>query len=62
MGILVCQWVGVHHCKRFQSESQFCFSVRGYGGEFDGVEARLRDAEWWLDTTAVKRAAELDLI
>ena len=25
-------------------------------GEVDGVEARLRDAEWWLDTTAESRA------
>ncbi len=26
------------------------------GGELDGVEARLRDAEWWLDTPADSRA------
>jgi LuxR family maltose regulon positive regulatory protein len=26
------------------------------GGEVDGVEDRLRDAEWWLDTTADSRA------
>ncbi|MDZ4719587.1 MAG: LuxR C-terminal-related transcriptional regulator, partial [Roseiflexaceae bacterium] len=26
------------------------------GGELDGVEARLQDAEWWLDTTADSRA------
>jgi len=26
------------------------------GGEIDGVESRLRDAEWWLNTTADHRA------
>ncbi len=26
------------------------------GGEIEGVEARLRDAEWWLDTSADRRA------
>ena len=31
------------------------------GGEVDGVEDRLRDAEWWLDTTADSRAPRAPL-